>query len=79
MTAESVEHLSDREILILTAERLGSLTDRVGMLTDKVGEQNGRIGKLESWRLQILGGVGVLLLLMPFFVVMVTRVFERGG
>ena len=70
--AGSLDHLTDRELLILTAERLEKLTD-------KVGEQNGRIGKLESWRLQILGGGLVLMALMPFFVVLVNRLFESGG
>ncbi len=72
MTAESIHHLSDREILILTAERLGTLTD-------KVSEQNGRISKLEAWRFQILGAGLALVALMPFLVIVVNRLFEGGA
>jgi hypothetical protein len=67
-----MDHLSDREILILTADRLGNLIEKVEI-------QNGRIGRLESWRLQILGGGLALMALMPFLIVLVNRLFESGG
>ena len=72
MTADSIDHLSDREILILTAERLGTLSD-------KVAEQNGRLSKLEGWRLQILGAGLALVALMPFLVIIVNRLFQGGA
>lgn len=67
-----MDHLSDREILILTAERLGNLIEKVDV-------QNGRIGRLESWRLQIVGGGLALMALMPFLVVIINRIFDSGG
>jgi hypothetical protein len=57
MNAIDYGKLSDRELLILTANTLNGLCAQVQ-------RQNGRIGSLEKWRWGLAGGLGVLVIIM---------------
>lgn len=49
--------LSDRELLLLTAQHVNELCGHVD-------RQNGRISKLEQWRNQAIGALAVLTVLV---------------
>lgn len=53
--------LSDRELLLLTAQHVNELATHVAT-------QNGRIGKLEAWRNQAAGVLLILGVLLPIVV-----------
>ncbi len=51
--AIELDHLSDRELLVLVVNQVNGINDRLDKL-------NGRVRILEDWRNYILGGMALL-------------------
>lgn len=67
MTKITLDHLSDRELLVLTAQ---GVNETRAQLT----KQNGRIRKLEDWRNVLAGGLGLLAVLTPILIFVANRI-----
>jgi hypothetical protein len=55
-----IDHLSDRELLLLTAQSVDGINARLDKLNGSVGETKKEVAELKSWRDSMKGGMTVM-------------------
>jgi hypothetical protein len=78
MDAKELGAKTDRELLLLTVQRLGHVETHLERLNDTVEKQNGRLSALEKWRWWLIGAGAVVVPLSPLLVYEVRQAVFGG-
>lgn len=74
-----IEELSDRELLILTAQRVNEICRHVEIQDARIEMQNVRVRMLEDWRNLMVGAMGVITIVVPVATAWIVSLLVGGG
>lgn len=52
-----IEHLSDREVLLLTAQKVLSVEEHLAKMNGRVGKHEDKLNELDKWRSSVDGSL----------------------